>query len=98
MEQLPVMKQPSSRLVLLVIVVSSTVLALPLEVHDTVCPTGWINAHTEGCFKFLPEEGSISWVEAQLACERAGGFLGEPKNHDQMEFLSGIAVVVEPFT
>ena len=98
MEQMPVMKHSSSRLVLAVIVASATVVALPLEVRETFCPTGWINAHSDGCFKFLPEEGSISWVEAQLACERAGGFLAEPKNPEQMEFLSGIAVVVEPFT
>lgn len=76
--------------------------AVPVEPKHTIshsnCPTGWVNAHSDGCFKFLPEEGSMGWFEAQLSCEKIGGFLAEPSSDHQMEFLSGLAAVVESFT
>ena len=38
----------------------------------------WFDANTLGCYKFLDSKVNISWVEAQLECEKVGGFLAEP--------------------
>lgn len=55
-----------------------------------LCPNDWINAHADGCFKFLGSEVNLSWVQAMYACEAEGGHLAEPMTLQQMEFLSGI--------
>ena len=39
--------------------------------NDTpLCPAGWVQAHDEGCFTFLDEETNLSWIDANLACEK----------------------------
>ena len=41
------------------------------ETDDTpLCPAGWVQAHDEGCFTFLDEETNLSWIDANLACEK----------------------------
>jgi len=59
---------------------------------------GWVNAHNEGCFTFLGEETKLTWIDATLACEQAGGYLAEPQSLEQMEFLAGIAGLEADFT
>ena len=64
------------------------------EADRPLCPAGWVEAHDEGCFTFLDEEPNLSWIDANLACEKvslpclsyerlylakAGGFLAEPQ-------------------
>ena len=49
------------------------------------CPPGWINSQ-EGCFLFLFNK-HVTWREAQLECERLGGFLAEVKNQEQSTLL-----------
>ena len=38
----------------------------------------WFNANSLGCYKFLDSKVNLSWVEAQLECEKEGGYLAEP--------------------
>ena len=38
----------------------------------------WFDANTLGCYKFLDSKTNMSWVEAQIECEKVGGFLAEP--------------------
>jgi len=40
---------------------------------------------------------NLSWVEAQLACEKAGGYLAEPRTQSQAQFLSEVAVLEGSF-
>ena len=40
-----------------------------------LCPAGWFEAHDEGCFTFLDEETNLSWIDANLACEKVIGCL-----------------------
>jgi len=61
------------------------------------CPSGWVNAHEDGCFKFLGNETSSTWFEAMLACEKEGGYLAEPKTLRQMEFLTGLVELEAEF-
>ena len=37
--------------------------------ESTACPSGWVNAHDDGCFAFL-EETNLTWTEAMEACEQ----------------------------
>jgi len=62
------------------------------------CPVGWVTAVNEGCFTFLRDETKLTWIEANLACEQAGGYLAEPQSLEQMEFLAGIAGLEADFT
>ena len=39
----------------------------------------WFDANSLECFKFLDAKVNISWVEAQLECEKVGGYLAEPR-------------------
>ena len=66
--------------------------------ENPACPSGWINAHDDGCFRLMPDESGVNWIEAHLACESVGGYLAEPASLEQMEFLTGIAEVEETFT
>jgi len=61
------------------------------------CPSGWVNAHEDGCFKFLGDETNSTWFEAMVACEKEGGYLAEPKTLRQMEFLTGLAELEAEF-
>jgi len=61
------------------------------------CPSGWVNAHEDGCFKFLGDEINATWFEAMVACEQVGGYLVEPKNQRQMEFLTGLVELETEF-
>ena len=36
------------------------------------CPSGWVNAHHDGCFTFLGEMTNLTWVDAMFACEKVG--------------------------
>jgi len=56
-----------------------------------------VNAHEDGCFKFLGEESNSTWFEAMLACEKEGGYLAEPKTLRQMEFLTGLVQLEAEF-
>ena len=40
------------------------------ETDTPLCPAGWVQAHDEGCFTFLDEETNLSWIDANLACEK----------------------------
>ena len=40
------------------------------ETEPPLCPSGWVEAHDEGCFTFLDEEPNLSWIDANLACEK----------------------------
>ena len=40
------------------------------EADRPLCPAGWVEAHDEGCFTFLDEEPNLSWIDANLACEK----------------------------
>merc|ERR1719264_1898485 len=70
----------------------------PTTSEEEGCPAGWVNAHNEGCFTFLGEETKLTWIDATLACEQAGGYLAEPQSLEQMEFLAGIAGLEADFT
>jgi len=63
-----------------------------------LCPDDWFDANTLGCYKFLDSQVNLSWVEAQLACEKAGGYLAEPRTQSQDQFLSEVAVLAGSFT
>jgi len=62
------------------------------------CPGDWFDAGSLGCYRFLEGQVNLSWVEAQLACERAGGYLAEPQTELQIEFLSELAGLEAGFT
>jgi len=77
---------------------------LPLSTLDSSratdtpsCPSGWVDAHTEGCFAFLTET-NVTWMNAMRACEKMGGYLAQPQTQKQMEFLHGLAQVYAQFT
>jgi len=89
-------KMPSITSILLVLVFCAWLEPSEASTNSTDCPLGWINAHDEGCFKFL-EKVNLTWMEAMLACEKVGGYLAEPKTLEQMEFLTGIAWIEEDF-
>jgi len=61
------------------------------------CPSGWVNAHTEGCFAFLTET-KVTWEDAMVVCEKMGGYLAQPQTLAQMEFLTGLAEVYTTLT
>jgi len=63
-----------------------------------VCPDDWFDASFLGCFKFLDSSVELSWVEAQFECEKAGGYLAEPKTERQAKFLYEIAELEESLT
>ena len=44
-----------------------------------LCADDWFDADSLGCFKFLDSKVNLSWVEAQLECEKVGGYLAEPR-------------------
>ena len=50
---------------------------MPLTV---VAVDDWFDAGSLGCYKFLEAGVNLTWVEAQQACERAGGYLAEPQS------------------
>merc|ERR1719342_1379824 len=58
------------------------------------CPPGWVNA-VEGCF-YLHFTEATTWMEAQLDCERLGGYLAEPKTAEQTLLLTSLAFLEEP--
>jgi len=61
-------------------------------IQETVaCPEGWVNVHDDGCFTFLGEDTRLSWFEASLGCEQAGGYLAEPQRFSQMDILTAFA-------
>merc|ERR1712126_62185 len=68
-----------------------------LATDNPPCPSGWVHAHTEGCFAFLTET-NVTWMNAMRACEKMGGYLAQPQTQDQMEFLHGLAQVYAQFT
>merc|ERR1712080_357136 len=77
---------------------------LPLDTLDPApapgtpsCPSGWVNAHTEGCFAFLTET-KVTWEDAMVVCEKMGGYLAQPQTLAQMEFLTGLAGVYTTLT
>ena len=45
-----------------------------------ICLVDWFDAGSLGCYKFLEGRVNLTWVEAQLACEEAGGYLAEPQS------------------
>ena len=49
------------------------------------CPHGWIDS-IEGCFLFYFAK-VLTWEDAQLECEKLGGFLAETKRKEQTELL-----------
>merc|ERR1712112_498862 len=57
------------------------------------CPAGWFQT-TEGCYLFLDSE-KATWFEAQLSCEREGGFLAEPRTEEEMLVLADAAFVYQ---
>lgn len=62
------------------------------------CPVDWFDAGSLGCYKFLEGRVNLTWVEAQLTCEEAGGYLAEPQSQLQIEFLSELAGLEGSFT
>ena len=62
------------------------------------CPAGWLNAHDDGCFRFLADDVNLTWAGAMSACEGVGGYLAEPKTKSQMEFLTSVAALELDFT
>ena len=44
-----------------------------------MCLVDWFDAGSLGCYKFLEAGVNLTWVEAQQACEHAGGYLAEPQ-------------------
>jgi len=62
------------------------------------CPNDWFDANTLGCYKFLESKINMSWVEAQIECEKVGGFLAEPMEESQIQFLSELASLEGSFT
>ena len=58
----------------LVIAVSYTTAVVIVVVVDD-----WFDAGSLGCYKFLEAGVNLTWVEAQQACEHAGGYLAEPQ-------------------
>ena len=46
----------------------------------------WFDANTLGCYKFLDSKINMSWVEAQMECEKVGGFLAEP-TEERYDFI-----------
>jgi len=63
-----------------------------------ICPDGWFDADSLGCFKFLDSQVNLTWVEAQLTCELVGGYLAEPITSSQSMFLSELALLEGSFT
>ena len=39
---------------------------------------GWFGSKDLGCFHFLDNGENLTWMEAQLQCEKIGGYLAEP--------------------
>merc|ERR1712126_211655 len=68
-----------------------------LAIATPSCPSGWVHAHTEGCFAFLTET-NVTWMNAVRACQKMGGYLAQPQTQEQMEFLHGLAEVYAQFT
>merc|ERR1712126_266285 len=68
-----------------------------LPIATPSCPSGWVDAHAEGCFAFLSET-NVTWMNAMRACEKVGGYLAQPKTKEQMEFLHGLAEVYAQFS
>ena len=56
------------------------------------CPDGWLDGGHLGCFLFLHQETSLSWMEAQEVCEQHGGFLAEVKDEEQQSFIVSFVV------
>jgi len=59
------------------------------------CVGDWLDADELGCFKFLVTETRLTWLEAHQKCELIGGYLAEPSNAGQAEFLHDVAVIYE---
>jgi len=78
------------------LLVSSAVLGTSQDVKQ--CPDDWFDADDLGCFKFLDSAVNLTWIEAQLACEKEGGYLAEPVNHWQSLFLGELAILEGSFT
>lgn len=55
------------------------------------CPDGWVES-IEGCFYFHSTQ-TLSWLEAQAACESIGGYLAEPQTEDQAVLLRSLATL-----
>jgi len=68
-----------------------------LAIATPSCPSGWVHAHSEGCFAFL-SESNVTWMNAMRACEKVGGYLAQPQTQEQMEFLHGLAEMYAQFT
>merc|ERR1712126_640174 len=68
-----------------------------LQIATPSCPSGWVDAHAEGCFAFL-RETNVTWINAMRACEKIGGYLAQPQTQKQMEFLHGLAEVYAQFS
>jgi len=82
--------------ILLLLSLATAVWGGPLtKTYD--CPSGWVNAHEDGCFKFLGDKLNLTWFEAMVACEKEGGYLAEPKTKRQMEFLMGLVELEAEF-
>merc|ERR1711962_1673676 len=82
--------------ILLLLSLATAVWGAPLtKTYD--CPSGWVNAHEDGCFKFLGDKLNLTWFEAMVACEKEGGYLAEPKTKRQMEFLKGLVELEDEF-
>jgi len=73
-------------------------LLLPGLLTQQDCPGDWFDAGSLGCYTFLDGRVNLSWVEAQLACEKEGGYLAEPQTELQIEFLSELAGLEGSFT
>lgn len=57
------------------------------------CESGWIGTTEVGCYQFLTTQPDLSWFDAKVQCEIAGGYLAEIKTESASNFVVTIAAL-----
>jgi len=82
--------------------ITHTTPTTPMEWTSTAqvneCPGDWVDYGDMGCYKFIHESTSGSWLESVGLCEQIGGYLAEPKTAQHAEFLASSAMLAADFS
>jgi len=62
------------------------------------CPGDWNDYGDMGCYKFVHDSNSRSWLESVGYCESIGGYLAEPKTQSLAAFLGSLAGLASDFS
>ena len=62
-----------------------------------MCPEGWLDLGYHGCMKFVQDNGTMNWFEAQVLCNKLNpkAFLAEIHSAEAQLIISALASELE---